>query len=110
VAWRGEVEMLELVNASEMGPAAHVFAGDLQRAERPWRDHRRVPEHRLAVEVRAFIASIRNAKDVYSEGDAACRQGCLSAVTSTPDVKHGTLRRENQQTPSLTRAARRNRS
>jgi hypothetical protein len=25
--------------------------------------------------LRAFIASIRNAKDVYSEGDAACRQG-----------------------------------
>jgi succinate-semialdehyde dehydrogenase/glutarate-semialdehyde dehydrogenase len=34
VVWRAEAELLRFVNASEMGLAAYVFAGDLQRAMR----------------------------------------------------------------------------
>ncbi len=34
VTWTDETEMLRLVNASEFGLAAYVFAGELQRAMR----------------------------------------------------------------------------
>ncbi len=34
VTWTDEAEMLRLVNASEFGLAAYVFAGELQRAMR----------------------------------------------------------------------------